>query len=34
VGNDLLSAMTVQLSELIEKTTQEEEKKTNLLIKL
>ena len=34
IGNDLLSAMTVQLSELIDKSTKEEEKKTKLLIKL
>ena len=34
VWNDLLSAMTVQLSELIEKSNQEELKKTNLLSKL
>ena len=34
VWNDLLSAMTVQLSELISRSTQEEEKKTNLLTKL
>ena len=34
VWNDLLSAMTVQLWELIERSTQEEEKKTNLLTKL
>ena len=34
IGNDLLSAMTVQLWELIDKSTQEEEKKTNLLTKL
>ncbi len=34
IWNDLLSAMTVQLWELIEKSTQEEEKKTSLLIKL
>ena len=34
IGNDLLSAMTVELWELIETTSQEEEKKTNLLIKL
>ena len=34
VWNDLLSAMTVQLSELITRSTQEEEKKTNLLTKL
>ena len=34
VWNDLLTAMTVQLSELIEKNTQEEIKKTNILSKL
>jgi len=34
VWNDLLSAMTVQLSELISKSTKEEEKKTKLLTKL
>ena len=34
VWNDLLSAMTVQLSELIEKSSQEENKKTNLLSRL
>ena len=34
IGNDLLSAMTVQLWELIERNTKEEEKKTNLLTKL
>ena len=34
VGNDLLSAMTVQLSDLIDKNSQEEIKKTNLLSKL
>ena len=34
VWNDLLKAMTVQLSELIEKSSQEEIKKTNLLSKL
>ena len=34
IWNDLLSAMTVQLWELINKTTKEEEKKTNLLTKL
>jgi len=34
VWNDLLSAMTVELWELINKSTQEEEKKTNLLTKL
>ena len=34
VGNDLLSAMTVQLWELIDRSTLEEEKKTNLLTKL
>lgn len=34
IWNDLLSAMTVQLWELISKTTKEEEKKTNLLTKL
>jgi len=34
IGNDLLSAMTVQLWELIKKSTLEEEKKTNLLTKL
>ena len=34
IWNDLLSAMTVQLWELIEKSTLEEEKKTNLLTKL
>ncbi len=34
IGNDLLSAMTVQLWELIEKSNHEKEKKTNLLTKL
>ena len=34
IGNDLLSAMTVQLWELIDKTSKEKEKKTNLLTKL
>lgn len=34
VWNDLLTAMTVQLSELIERSSQEELKKTNLLSKL
>ena len=34
VWNDLLTAMTVQLSELIEKNSQEETKKTNLLSRL
>lgn len=34
VGNDLISAMTVQLSELISRSTKEEEKKTRLLTKL
>ena len=34
IGNDLLSAMTVQLWELIEKSSHEKEKKTNLLTKL
>ena len=34
IWNDLLSAMTVQLWELIDKSSKEEEKKTNLLIKL
>ena len=34
VGNDLLESMTVQLWELINRSTQEEEKKTNLLTKL
>lgn len=34
IGNDLLSAMTVQLWEVIDKSTREEEKKTNLLRKL
>ena len=34
VWNDLLSAMTVQLSELISRSTKEEEKKTKLLTKL
>ena len=34
VWNDLLTAMTVQLSELIEKSSQEETKKTNLLSRL
>ena len=34
IWNDLLSAMTVQLWELIERNTKEEEKKTNLLTKL
>lgn len=34
IWNDLLSAMTVQLSELINKTSQEEKKKTNLLSRL
>ena len=34
VWNDLLSAMTVQLSELIEKNSQEEIKKSNILSKL
>ena len=34
VGNDLLSAMTVQLWELIQRSNQEELKKTNLLSKL
>lgn len=34
IWNDLISAMTVQLSELINRSTLEEEKKTNLLTKL
>ena len=34
IGNDLLSAMTVQLWELIDRSTREQEKKTNLLTKL
>ena len=34
IGNDLLSAMTVQLWELIERSNQEEAKKTNILSKL
>ena len=34
IGNDLLSAMTVQLWELIERSNQEEIKKTNILSKL
>ena len=34
VWNDLLKAMTVKLSELVEKSTQEETKKTNLLSRL
>lgn len=34
IGNDLLSAMTVQLWELIEKSSNEKEKKTKLLTKL
>ena len=34
IGNDLLSAMTVQLWEVIDRSTREEEKKTNLLRKL
>ena len=34
IWNDLIWAMTVELWELIKATTQEEEKKTNLLIKL
>ena len=34
IGNDLISAMTVQLSELINRSSQEEEKKTSLLTKL
>ena len=34
VGNDLLESLTVQLWELINRSTQEEEKKTNLLTKL
>ena len=34
IGNDLLSAMTVQLWELINRSTAEEEKKTKLLSKL
>lgn len=34
IWNDLISAMTVQLSELINRSSQEEEKKTSLLTKL
>lgn len=34
IGNDLLSAMTAQLWEIIEKSNKEEAKKTNLLIKM
>ena len=34
IWNDLLSAMTVQLSDLIDKSSKEEKKKTNLLVKL
>ena len=34
IGNDLLSAMTVELWELIERSNQEEAKKTNILSKL
>ena len=34
IGNDLLEAMTVELWELIDKTSHEKEKKTNLLTKL
>ena len=34
IGNDLLSAMTVELWELIERSNQEEIKKTNILSKL
>ena len=34
IGNDLLSAMTVELWELIERSNQEETKKTNILSKL
>ena len=34
IGNDILSAMTVQLWEVIDKSSKEEERKTNLLKKL